>query len=91
MAGILPRGLELILQGEHYINADNTAAYGGHELLNWRLRYALSSETTLFLRVHNLTDAEYAERADYAAFDPRRYRYFPGLPRHAFIGVSHVW
>lgn len=83
--------LELILQGEHYINADNTAAYGGHQLLNWRLRYALSSETTLFLRVHNLTDAEYAERADYAAFDPRRYRYFPGLPRHAFIGVSHAW
>ncbi|MFM7119806.1 MAG: TonB-dependent receptor, partial [Gammaproteobacteria bacterium] len=83
--------LELILQGKHYINADNTATYGGHELLNWRLRYALSPQTSLFLRVHNLTDAEYAERADFAAFDPLRYRYFPGLPRHAFIGVSHAW
>jgi outer membrane receptor protein involved in Fe transport len=83
--------LEFVLQGEHFVNADNTARYDGHELFNWRLRLMLAPNTEVFLRVVNLLDTEYAERADFAAFDPLRYRYFPGMPRHGFVGVTHAW
>ena len=80
-----------MLQGEHFVYADNTARYDGHELFNWRLRLMLAPNTEVFLRVVNLLDTEYAERADFAAFDPLRYRYFPGMPRHGFVGVTHAW
>jgi outer membrane receptor protein involved in Fe transport len=80
--------LELVVQGEHYINADNTAEYGGHEVLNWRGRYTLNDRATLFARVSNLLDEEYADRADYTVFDPQRYRYFPAMPRQLYVGVT---
>jgi iron complex outermembrane recepter protein len=80
--------LELVVQGEHYINADNTAEYGGHEVFHWRGRYTLNDRTTIFARVVNLLDAEYADRADYTVFDPERYRYFPAMPRQLYVGVT---
>jgi iron complex outermembrane receptor protein len=80
--------LELVLLGEHYINADNTAEYGGHEVYHWRGRYQLDPRTTLFARVINLFDDKYADRADYSVFDPARYRYFPAMPRQLYVGVT---
>jgi iron complex outermembrane receptor protein len=80
--------LELHSQGKHYINADNTATYGGHEVFNWRGRYVLNERATLFARVMNLLDEKYAERADYTVFDPERYRYFPAMPRQLYLGVT---
>jgi outer membrane receptor protein involved in Fe transport len=80
--------LELVLLGEHYINADNTAEYGGHEVYHWRGRYQLDERTMLFARVINLFDDKYADRADYSAFDPARYRYFPAMPRQLYVGVT---
>jgi len=80
--------LELAVQGEHYINADNTAEYGGHEVFNWRGRYLVNERTTLFARVINLLDEKYADRADYTVFDPQRYRYFPAMPRQLYVGVT---
>ena len=82
--------LELVVQGEHYINADNTAQYGGHEVFNWRGRFLLDERTTLFARVINVLDEEYADRADYSTFDPARYRYFPAMPRQLYVGVTHA-
>jgi len=80
--------LELAVQGEHYINADNTAKYGGHEVFNWRGRYLANARTTYFARIINLLDEEYADRADYTVFDPARYRYFPAMPRQLYVGVT---
>jgi iron complex outermembrane receptor protein len=82
--------LELVVQGEHYINADNTAQYGGHEVFNWRGRLLVDARTTLFARVVNVFDVEYADRADYSTFDPARYRYFPAMPRQLYVGVTHA-
>jgi len=80
--------LELHVQGKHYINADNTATYSGHEVFNWRGRYVVNERATVFARVINLLDEKYAERADYAVFDPDRYRYFPAMPRQVYLGVT---
>jgi len=80
--------LELHVQGKHYINADNTASYGGHQVFNWRGRYLLNERATLFARIMNLLDERYADRADYTVFDPGRYRYFPAMPRQLYVGVT---
>jgi outer membrane receptor protein involved in Fe transport len=80
--------LELVVQGKHYINSDNTAKYGGHEVFNWRGRFTVNDRTTVFARVINLLDEKYADRADYTVFDPDRYRYFPAMPRQLYVGVT---
>ena len=41
----------------------------------------------LYLRVDNLTDKDYAERADFNAFGGDRY--FPGLPRETYVGLEY--
>ncbi|WP_323759944.1 TonB-dependent receptor, partial [Immundisolibacter sp.] len=77
--------LEGIRMGPYYLDAANTARYPGHTLLNLRADWATSAATTLFARITNLTDSDYAERADLAFGS---YRYFPGLPRRLFVGIE---
>ena len=76
---------ELSHIGPHFINAANTAKYSGHTLLNWRGNWELSNKVRLFVRMINLLDKEYADRADYAFGS---YRYFPGLPRQFYLGAE---
>jgi len=75
--------LEWVHVGEYFTNAANTARYEGHDLLNLRGRIALSERVELFAAVRNLTDARYAERADFAFGSDR---YFPGEPRALSAG-----
>ena len=77
--------LELVLVGKHYVNAANTAEYGGHEVLNWRGHWQLNDQTKVYARVINVLDEEYADRADYAFGG---YRYFPAMPRQIYIGFN---
>lgn len=77
--------LEGIRMGPYYLDAANTARYPGHTLFNLRVDWATSATTTLFARITNLTDREYAERADLAFGN---FRYFPGLPRRLFVGIE---
>ncbi|MEM1229770.1 MAG: TonB-dependent receptor [Pseudomonadota bacterium] len=77
--------LELVHVGSHQINASNTASYPGHWLVNWRAEYRINDALTVFGRVHNLLDERYAERADFAFGNER---YFPGMPRQLYLGVS---
>ena len=77
--------LEAVYVGSHFIDAANTARYGGHLVFHWRGRHALSERLTLFARLLNLTDERYADRADYAF---GAYRYFPALPRQFYAGVE---
>jgi iron complex outermembrane receptor protein len=76
---------ELSHIGPHFINAANTAKYPGHTLLNLRGNWELSNKVRLFVRMINLLDKEYADRADYAFGS---YRYFPGLPRQFYLGAE---
>ena len=76
---------EVAYIGSHYIDAANTARYGGHALLNWRGDWDVTPRLRLFARLLNVLDAAYADRADFAFGS---YRYFPGMPRQAYLGVS---
>ena len=79
---------EVNYNGKHYIDAANTAEYDGHTVVNWRGRYAINDSTTVFARVVNLLDEEYADRADFTLFNPANYRYFPAMPRQLYVGVT---
>ena len=70
---------EWVFQGDYFLDASNAHRYSGHSLLNIRgwMRIA-DSRHTISLRLTNVLDARYAERADYAFGN---YRYFPGAGR----------
>ena len=70
---------------KYWVDPNNQNEYRGHELLNLRVRWALSPTTNLTLVATNLLDEAYAERADYGFGN---YRYFVGEPRSAVIGIT---
>lgn len=73
--------LEWVHQGNYYLNPENTAEYSGHNLLNLRSGWALTDKVDISIRVTNLSDEDYAERAD---FGFGSYRYFVGEPRSVY-------
>jgi iron complex outermembrane recepter protein len=77
--------LEWISMGGHWLNAANTARYDGHDLLHLRMMKPVSANIHVAVRVHNLADTAYAERADFAF---GQYRYFPGRERSIFVEVG---
>lgn len=78
--------LEWVGVGSYFIDAANAHDYEGHDLLNLRLAWNVSDRWTTLLRVNNLTDEAYADRADFAFGN---YRYFPGRGRTLFVEVSY--
>jgi outer membrane receptor protein involved in Fe transport len=83
--GRLAAELEWQHVGAYWANAANTARYPGHDLLNLRLAFQLRRNLSATVRIANLADTAYADRADYAFGD---YRYFPGRGRAAFLEMS---
>ncbi len=77
--------LEWVHVGEHFLDEGNTREYAGHNLVNLRVNQKLTDWLDLSLRVTNLTDEDYAERADFAFGN---YRYFIGEPRSAYVGIT---
>ncbi len=77
--------LEWLWVGPYWANAANTARYGGHDIGNLRISVEPAREWLLSLRVINLADAAYADRADFAFGD---YRYFPGRGRAYFAEIG---
>jgi outer membrane receptor protein involved in Fe transport len=71
--------------GGYWTNAANTARYGGHDLLNLRLAWRPTPAWTTVLRVTNLADRAYADRADFAFGN---HRYFPGRDRALFLELN---
>jgi len=71
--------------GEYWTNAANTTRYAGHELANLRLSWQPLPAWTLAMRVTNLFDTAYADRADFAFGS---HRYFPGRARAFFIELG---
>jgi outer membrane receptor protein involved in Fe transport len=75
--------LEWVHLGEYYLDPANAHGYGGHDLLSFRGSLAWPAPAHRWsLRVTNLLDRRYAERADFAFGD---YRYFPGAGRQVFL------
>ncbi len=75
--------LEWAHTGSHYIDASNRHRYGGHSLINLRAAYSIpGGKHQVGLRLSNLFNQYYAERADFAFGN---YRYFPGATRQLYL------
>lgn len=85
LSDTLSTELEWVNMGSYYTNPENLNEYEGHDILNLRTRWQASTDLTLALNILNLTDKEYAERADFSFGNDR---YFPGEPLRAFFSVN---
>ncbi len=80
--------LEWVHQGSYYLDPANLSEYGGHDLLNARAFYQIPNTPHQFsLRITNLLDEYYAERADFAFGE---FRYFPGAGRRYFLEYRYA-
>lgn len=78
--------LEWIHMGAYYLDPENLHKYQGHDYLNLRAEVQVTDRYGFFLRLTNLTNSRYAERADWTIFTDERY--FPGKPRALYMGVD---
>jgi iron complex outermembrane receptor protein len=78
--------LEWVYMDNYYLEPDNNHEYDGHSLLNLRIASQLGRRWSGNLRISNLLDEDYAERAD---FGFGSYRYFVGQPRGAYLEISY--
>ena len=75
--------VEVQYVGEYFLDPENLNTYSGHTLFNLRTQYAITDSTTASMRLLNVTNRRYAERADFTTFTNERY--FPGEPRSLFF------
>lgn len=80
--------LEWVYMDEYYLEPENQFKYEGHSLLNLRMSASLTRQLGATLRVTNLLDEDYAERADVGFGN---YRYFVGRPRGVFVELRYGW
>lgn len=78
--------LQWVATGRYYTDIENAHRYDGHDLLHLRLRQRLTDKLEVGMRVHNLLDVDYAERADYSSLGGGD-RYFIGEPRSLFADI----
>jgi iron complex outermembrane recepter protein len=80
-------GIDVAYVGRYWLDAANSASYPGHKLANLRLRWQPRRDLAATLRIDNLFDTAYADRADFAFGN---YRYFPGRGRALFLSLDYV-
>jgi len=68
--------------GEYYLDAENRFDYPGHVVGNARFWMKPLPFLDVVLRLNNVSDKDYADRADFAFGN---YRYFPGRGRELFV------
>ena len=78
--------LEWVYMDSYYLEPDNQHEYNGHSLLNLRVAGNFHPRWRASLRLTNLLDEDYAERADYGFGN---YRYFVGQPRGAYLEIGY--
>jgi len=79
--------LDVALVGRYFLDAANTATYPGHEVANLRVDWLPRADMRASLRVDNLLDTAYADRADFAFGN---YRYFPARGRAFFVSFDYA-
>jgi len=80
--------LEAVYMDDYYLDAANEHEYAGHTVYNALLGLRLGEQWQGRLRVQNLTDERFAERADYAFGS---YRYFTGESRGIFAELQKTF
>lgn len=78
--------LEWVYMDSYYLDPGNEHEYSGHSLFNLRATTMVSQHWRGTLRITNLLDKDYAERADFGFGE---YRYFVGQPRGAYLEISY--
>lgn len=77
--------------GSYYLNPEDSFRYDGHNVFNLRAEYQLDPHWKLFSRVMNISNVDYAERADVTT-NPNPAlvvpRYFVGMPRSVYVGFE---
>ncbi len=73
--------------GEYYLDAENRFRYPGHAIANLRVGTNLTASLEFIVRLNNLANRDYADRADYAFGS---YRYFPGRGRELFAEIRYA-
>ena len=71
--------------GEYFTNPGNTNEYPGHDIFTLGGQADVTDNLQLSLRVDNLFNTLYADRADFAFGNER---FFPGRPRTLFAGLT---
>lgn len=88
--------LELVHQGNYWMNNANTVRYAGHTLLNLRGNYQVSKALEIWLHGRNLTNKHYADSASSSysgvgVFTPdTQNSYTPGAPRSIMLGLTYT-
>jgi iron complex outermembrane receptor protein len=80
--------LEWVHVGRYYTDDGNIHSYDGHDLLNLRANHKVTNNLTIYGRINNLLNTEYAERADYSVAGGGD-RYFVGEERGLHVGASY--
>ena len=89
--------LELVHQGDYWMNNANTVRYAGHTLLNLRGSYRFARGWEAWLQVRNLTDRQYADSASSSYSGVGTYspdtqnQYTPGAPRSIMLGLAYTF
>lgn len=73
--------------GAYLTDASGDHIYPGHDVLSLRGLWRLNETLSIFAAIRNLTNTDYAERADFAFGNER---YFPGEDRQFSLGVRVV-
>lgn len=81
--------LEWVRLGKYWMNDENTEKYSGHDIFNVRASYLISKAWEIFVKVINITDKLYAERASKSGSDAALFA--PGQPRTFFAGITYKW
>lgn len=71
--------------GSYFTNPGNTNSYPGHDIFTLGGRVDLTDILEISLRMDNVLDTRYADRADFAFGNER---FFPGRPRTVFAGLT---
>ena len=88
--------LNVVKQGEYYMNDANTVVYGGHTLVNLNGSYQMGDGWEGWFQVRNLTDQAYANSASSSyrsgAYTPdTQNSYSPGASRSLMIGITKLF
>ncbi len=78
--------LEWVYMDSYYLEPEDLHQYDGHSVFNLRISGMVDPRWRGTVRITNLLDEDYAERADFGFGE---YRYFVGQPRGAYLEISY--
>lgn len=81
--------VEVVHVGEYAMDPANTHYYGGYRTATLMLDYPAFRNGSLFVRVNNVTNRNFAEVVTYDAFQKEQYQ--PGDPRTVRVGARMSW